>query len=164
LIVPNDRPCDKLREKGHEKGIMGKGVLPSFSLGTVDKIGDLLKGEEGDPQGQKDILRRPTPSGEGSKIRHKEIGILKIGYKSQIDCYPGKEPDSLRFFGVHVPLDDPSPSVVKEYRKENEKDKRRIPIGIKDQRAHRENSQSHIGYPHGTGKAKENPRYGKKQE
>jgi len=164
LIVPDDRPGNKLRKKGDEQGIMREGVLFGQALGAIDEIGYLLKGKKGDPQGQKDVFGVPGAPSEPCKVRHEKICVFEVTDKRKVDCHPAVKPYFAVLSFLHIFFDNSSPGIVEKHRKKDQKDERWVPVGIKNQGCHRKNGDGHIRNALGAGEAKQNPCDGQKDK
>ncbi len=85
LVVPDDRAGNQLWKEGYVKRVVGKAIVGRLSTIEVDQIGDLLKGEKADAQGQNDVPGIVRPTERSRYGADQEIGVLEKSDEYQVE-------------------------------------------------------------------------------
>jgi hypothetical protein len=102
----------------------------------VDEVGDLLKGNEGDPERQRDVAQEIRSLGAAAEIDVEEERILEPADDGKIDGHARPQPQAAA--RARDRLAEP---VIDDQRGHQQREIARLPRRIKNEREHRHRRQ-----------------------
>ena len=101
LVMPNNRPGNQLREEGHKQCVPQKTAGLRMPARHIHQKADLLEGEKGNRQRQREIGLRQFGSGHRIDVSNEEIRVFEQADTGEVGNDANGQPGLRTAFGDH---------------------------------------------------------------
>jgi hypothetical protein len=131
------------REEHHEEAVFEEVVLLDLAAAGIDQIGDLLKGKEGDPERQQDVLQDEIGLEQLVGRLDEEIGVFEIAEHREIDDDAEGQQQRHPIAAAHLPIggEPARDQEIKQREAEQQRHIDRIPPAVKKDRGGQQQPQ-----------------------
>jgi len=143
-----------LREERHERRILEQTPSPGDAAVDIDQVGDLYKREEGDAQGKDDVPLHLWQQACPGEVVEQEVRVLEVPEEGEVHSDSQGQEKSR---AAPRSVEQCAPEIIEGNGQQDQQDKLRIPVAVKDKRRCDQRDHGRGGQPQPRDEPKDHP-------